>query len=191
MPHGSAHSRTRIGASRRPSVNSSGNPACTGSPPSRGRADSIFISPDRSPAQFPASSRSFLPVSGDLAITDCQATSLAFFRNSCEAAGPKSIVSMPALACRSRSALIRATFSSSSAFEPERGVGEHLALRVVQALPLVEIDQHVDLDAVEGRVHAELGDLLPAEIENAERSASHSRRPRRVRARYRPRPAAW
>src|SRR4029450_8553522 len=53
------------------------------------------------------------------------------------------------------------------AFEPQRRVIEHLALGVVESLPGVEIDQHVDLDAVERRLHAELGHLVPAEIENA------------------------
>src|SRR5262245_4580310 len=52
-------------------------------------------------------------------------------------------------------------------FEPQRGVVEHLALGIVEALPGVLIDQHVDLDAVERRLHAELGHLIPAEIEDA------------------------
>src|SRR3954469_1360190 len=51
--------------------------------------------------------------------------------------------------------------------EPQRRVGEHLALRVVERLPGIEVDQHVHLDAVERRLHAKLGHLVPAEIENA------------------------
>src|ERR1043165_4413993 len=52
-------------------------------------------------------------------------------------------------------------------FEPERRVAEHLALRIVERLPGIEIDQHINLDAVEGGLEPILRDLLPAEIENA------------------------
>ena len=117
--------------------------------------------------QFPDNCRSFAPFSGARLITDAQPTSLALARNALLSAALNSIGWMPALACLSRSDLISASFSLSSAFEPERRVAQHLPLRVGQALPGVEIDQHVDLDAVERRLHAELGHLLPAEIEDA------------------------
>ena len=38
---------------------------------------------------------------------------------------------------------------------------------VAEPLPGIEIDEHVDLHAVERRLHAEFGHLVPAEIENA------------------------
>src|SRR5712691_1403070 len=58
-------------------------------------------------------------------------------------------------------------FFAVERFEPERRVVEHLALRVVELFPGVEVDEHVDLHAVERRLHAEFRHLLPAEIENA------------------------
>src|SRR5499426_4127218 len=51
-------------------------------------------------------------------------------------------------------------------FEPQRGVDQDLALWFAQALPHVEIHQHVHLDAVEARLHAVFGDLVPAEVED-------------------------
>src|SRR4051794_39443465 len=44
-------------------------------------------------------------------------------------------------------------------FEPQRRIAEHLSLRVVESFPGILVDQDVDLDAVERRLHAELGHL--------------------------------
>src|SRR5205085_8998687 len=52
------------------------------------------------------------------------------------------------------------------ALQPHGRVAQYLALRVGKALPGIEIDQHVHLDAVERGLEAIFRHLLPAEIEN-------------------------
>ncbi len=84
--------------------------------------------------QFPASCRNFAPFSGERLITERPANLvglgeefLALPQAQDRAAG------MPAAACLSRSALIKASFSLSRFFEPQRRVVQHLPLRVVEA----------------------------------------------------------
>ena len=83
-----------------------------------------------------------------------------------DAAGPKSRAWMPAAAWRSRSALITASFSLSS---PSSHSAASLSTLRCASLtsPSILVDEHIDLDAVERRLHAELCHLVPAQIENA------------------------